>query len=44
MQEMGSAQLCSKAQMNYSAANTLGSVLLASHGLHFYPATKTVVI
>lgn len=41
---MGSVQLSGKAQMNYSVANTLGSVLLASHGVHFYPATETVVI
>lgn len=41
---MGSIQFCGKAQINYSVANTLGSVLSASHGVHFYAVTKTVVI
>lgn len=41
---MSAVQLCGKAQMNYNDANTLVSVLLAGHGVHFYPVTKTVVI
>lgn len=44
---MSAGQLCGKAQMNqasYNDPNTLISVFLASHGVHFYPVTRTVAI